>query len=62
MRLQLVAASRANSKTAQIGDELELKLAQDLKVGADVVIPKGTPLEALITQADPPDTWELPGT
>ncbi len=60
-QLQLVTASSANSKTAQIGDKLELKLAQDLKVGEDVVIPKGTPLEALITQADPAGHVGTPG-
>lgn len=51
-RLHLVTASAVSSKTAQVGDSLSVMLDQDVKVGATVVVPKGTPVEAVITQAD----------
>jgi hypothetical protein len=52
-RLHLVTGSAVNSKTAQVGDTLNLLLDQDVKLGDAVVVPKGTPVDATITQADP---------
>jgi hypothetical protein len=60
-RLHLVTDSSANSKTAQIGDPLKLLLNQDVKVGNTIVLPKGTPVEAVITQADPAGHAGTPG-
>lgn len=60
-RLHLVTASTVNSKTAQVGDALSLVLDQDVKVGGAVVVPKGTPVEAVITQADPSGAAGTPG-
>jgi hypothetical protein len=51
-RLKLVTDSTINSKTAQVGDAMKLELAQDVKVGDTVIVPKGTPVEAIITKAD----------
>lgn len=51
-RLHLATDSAANSKTAQVGDAISLILNQDVKVGDTVVAPKGSPVQATITQAD----------
>jgi hypothetical protein len=51
-RIELSTAATADSKTAQIGDALLLRLDQDVTVGDRVVIPKGMPVDALITLAD----------
>ncbi len=60
-RLHLVTNSTANSKTAQVGDNLSLLLDQDVKVGDTIVVPKGTPVDATITQADPAGHSGAPG-
>jgi len=52
-RLQLTTAAQIDSKTAQVGDTLPLRLEQDITAGGKVVIPKGTTVEAVVTLADP---------
>ncbi len=59
--LHLVTKSTINSKTAQVGDSLDLLLDQDVKVGDIVVLAKGTPVKATITQADPAGHAGTPG-
>ncbi len=59
--LRLVTSAAVNSKTAQIGDTLHLVLDQDVKVGEEIVVPRGTPVEATITQADPAGAGGMPG-
>jgi len=59
--LHLVTVSTLSSKTAKVGDNLKITLNQDLKVGDDVVVPKGTPVEAIVTQADPAGHAGTPG-
>jgi uncharacterized Zn ribbon protein len=51
-RLHLVTNSTVNSKTAEVGDSISVLLDQDVKLGDAIVIPKGTPVDAVITQAD----------
>jgi hypothetical protein len=60
-QLELVTDATVNSKTALVGDALKLTLAQDVLVGDRVVLPKGTPVEASITQADPAGHAGTPG-
>jgi len=60
-RLHLVTGATLNSKTAQIGDSLKLLLDQDVLLGNDVVLPKGTLVDAKITQADPAGAAGTPG-
>ncbi len=48
----LVFAAAVNSKTAYVGDQIPLTLADDLKVGRVVVAAKGSPAVALVTQVD----------
>jgi len=60
-RLHLVTNSVANSKTAQVGDTIALILDQDVKLGDIVVAPKGSPVEATVTQADPAGHAGAPG-
>ena len=60
-RLHLLTNSAVNSKTAQVGDSVDLLLDQDVKVGEAVVLPKGTPVDAILTQADPAGHAGAPG-
>jgi hypothetical protein len=60
-RLHLVTGSTVNSKTAQVGDKLKLLLDQDVMVNDAVVLPKGAPVDATITQADPAGHAGAPG-
>jgi len=60
-RLHLVTASTVSSKTAQVGDPLSLQLDQDVKAGDTIVVPKGNPVEARITQSDPSGRAGTPG-
>lgn len=59
--LHLVTADTVSSKTAQVGDVLKLALNQDVKIGDSIVLPKGTPVEATITQADRSGHAGVPG-
>jgi hypothetical protein len=60
-RLHLVTLSTVSSKSAQVGDPLSLMLDQDVKAGDTVLVPKGSPVEAIITQADPASHAGIPG-
>jgi chitobiase/beta-hexosaminidase-like protein len=48
----LVFASDVSSKTADVGDKISLAVAEDLKIGAVVVVKKGTPAVATVTEVD----------
>jgi len=56
-----VFASDVNSKTAEVGDKIPLTLAEDLKVGAAVVVKKGTPAVATVTEVDQTGMGGAPG-
>ncbi len=60
-RLHLATNSTANSKTAQVGDNLGLVLDQDVRIGDAIVVPKGTRVDATITQADHSGHMGTPG-
>jgi len=60
-RLHFVTTTSTDSKTAQVGDHLKLALDQDVEIDGTVVVPKGTPVEAVITQADPSARAGTPG-
>jgi len=57
----LVFASDVSSKTADVGDKISLALAQDLKIGAVVVVKKGTPAVATVTEVDNTGMGGAPG-
>ncbi len=57
----LVFASGLSSKTADVGDKIPLTLADDLKVGDLVVVRKGTPVVATVTEVDNAGMGGLPG-
>jgi hypothetical protein len=59
--LLLTTAGTADSKTAQVGDKLMLRLEQDVMLGDRVVIPKGTAIEATLTHADHAGHVGVPG-
>ncbi|MFY9855196.1 MAG: chitobiase/beta-hexosaminidase C-terminal domain-containing protein [Terracidiphilus sp.] len=60
-RLHLVTNSTVNSKTAEVGDSISILLDQDVKLGDAIVIPRGTPVDATITQADSSGHMGAPG-
>lgn len=60
-KLRLATAAQVDSKSAQVGDKLALLLDQDITAGDKVVICKGTTVEAVVTQADPPGHAGTPG-
>ncbi len=60
-RLHLVTNSTVYSKTAEVGDSIGILLNQDVKLGDAIVIPKGTPVDAAITQADSSGHMGAPG-
>lgn len=51
--LHLTTTTEVSSKTAEVGDKVPLQLDQDVKVGDTVVLAKGTPINAILTIADP---------
>jgi hypothetical protein len=57
----LVFTSDVSSKTADVGDKISLTLAEDLKVGAVVVVKKGTPAVATVTEVDNTAMGGAPG-
>ena len=60
-KLRLVTAAQIDSRTAQVGDKIPLSLDQNLESANAVVIPKGTPVEGVLTIADPAAKWNVPG-
>ena len=60
-KLRLVTATQVDSKTVQVGDKLPLQLDQDITAGDKVILAKGTIVDALVTQADPPGRAGNPG-
>jgi hypothetical protein len=50
--LRLVTDSDVNSKTAQVGDQVALRLDEDLKVGDSIVVPKGAEVDATVSAVD----------
>jgi hypothetical protein len=59
--LRLVTNSEVSSQTAGVGDKIPLLLDQDVKVGDTVVAAKGTPVDAILTVADPAAKRTVPG-
>jgi hypothetical protein len=59
--LKLKTAAEARSDSAKPGDKVSLLLDQDVMVGATVVIPKGTSVDAVLTQVATPAGRHRPG-
>ena len=59
VRLEFVTS--VSSKTADVGDKVELRLADDIKDGNTVLVAKGAKAEATITQADRTGIGGAPG-
>jgi hypothetical protein len=60
-RLRLTTSSIVSSQTAEVGDKVPLLLDQDVKTGDTVFAAKGTPVDAVLTIADPAAKRNLPG-
>jgi hypothetical protein len=61
-RLHLVTGAAISSKNAKVGDKIDILLDQDIKVGDAVAIPKGTPVNALLTTVQPSRVMGQPGS
>ncbi len=59
--LRLVTNAETSSETAEVGDKIPLLLDQDVDVGDKVVIAKGTPVDGVLTIADPAGKRNIPG-
>jgi hypothetical protein len=57
----LVFATTVNSKTTDVGDKIPMTLAQDLKDGDTVLVKKGAPAFAIVTEADGSRGGGVPG-
>ena len=57
----LVFAADVSSKTAGVGDKISLTLGDDLEAGNVVVVKKGTPTFATVTEVDRPRMMGVPG-
>jgi hypothetical protein len=57
----LIFASSVTSKTADVGDQINLTLAEDLKVGDVIVAKKGTPASGTVTEVDKNGMGGAPG-
>jgi len=51
--LRLATSAEVNSKSAEVGDKVPLVLDQEVKAGDKVVAAEGTPVDAVLTVADP---------
>jgi hypothetical protein len=61
MAVPLVFVSAVNSKTADVGDKIVLAVAEDIKAGDVVLIKKGTPAFATVTEAYKSGAGGVPG-
>lgn len=57
----LIFSSAVTSRTASVGDKISLVLADDLRVGAEIVARKGSPATATVIQADKSGAGGVPG-
>jgi|SRR5215475_11000303 len=57
----LAFTSQVTSKQVEVGDKLPLALAEDLALGNVVLAQKGTPVEAVVTEADGSRPGGVPG-
>jgi len=57
----LAFSAAVTSKTADVGDKIPLTLAQDLKLGSVILLKKGTPGSAIITEVDKNGLGGAPG-
>jgi hypothetical protein len=60
-QVRLVFVTSVNSKTADVGDKIQLKLVDDIKDGNTVLVAKGAKAQATVTEADRTGPAGLPG-
>ncbi|MFT4112884.1 chitobiase/beta-hexosaminidase C-terminal domain-containing protein [Silvibacterium sp.] len=60
-RLPLVFTEAVTSRGKKVGDPLPIALAEDLLVDGKLLAPKGTPVQAVVTQVDNSHIAGLPG-
>ena len=59
--MHLVFATDVNSKTADVGDKIQLTLAEEIKAADMVLVPKGSLAVATVTQVDKTGAGGAPG-
>lgn len=59
--MRLVFASALNSSTATVGDKISLTLADDIKVGTEIVAQKGSAASGTVILVDKAGAGGLPG-
>jgi len=59
--VHLVFATGVSSKTADVGDKMQLTLAEDIRAGDMVLVAKGAPALATVTEADRTGAAGAPG-
>jgi len=59
--VHLVFAAGVSSKTADVGDKIQLTLAEDITAGDMVLVAKGAPAVATVTEADKTGAGGMPG-
>jgi hypothetical protein len=59
--VRLLFSSDVSSKTADVGDKIRLTVADDIIVGGRVLVRKGAPAVATITEADGKHILGVPG-
>lgn len=59
--VRLVFAVAVNSKTTDVGDKIPMTLAEDLKDGDTLLVKKGAPAFAIVTEADGSRGGGVPG-
>ncbi len=59
--LPLMFSASVSSRSVKIGDQLPVLLAEDLFFGGKLAAPKGSPVEAVVTQVDNSHVQGLPG-
>lgn len=61
LAIPLVFAKGVSSKTAYVGDKIELKLANDITDGSAVLVAKGAPAFGIVTEVDQTGLAGAPG-
>ena len=59
--VHLVFSTGVSSKTADVGDKIQLTLAEDITAGDMVLVAKGAPAVATVTEADKTGAGGMPG-
>jgi hypothetical protein len=60
-RVQLVTGAYITSRSARVGDSIPIELAQEIRSGDRILVPKGTEVKAIVNMATPASSGGMPG-